>query len=204
MLRTLRVSPGFAVDIGLVRLTAEGGLDVANLIYREVIALKLASGTRASLPQIPATWLTPEGRLDTGRLLDAFLAFWKQHGEPLLATAPYHEIAPHLVLMAFLHRVCNGGGTLQREYALGKGRMDLHLCYGPDTVAIEIKVWRPRQKDPLDEGLAQIDAYLARLGLATGWLVLFDRRSRRAPIEKRMSTRKAKTPGGRQVVVVRL
>jgi hypothetical protein len=49
--------------------------------------------------------------MDTEKLLEAFLAFWKQHGEPLLKSAPYHEIAPHLVLMAFLHRVVNAGGS---------------------------------------------------------------------------------------------
>ncbi|MBA4450342.1 ATP-binding protein, partial [Cylindrospermopsis raciborskii CS-506_D] len=64
------------------------------------------------------------------KLLNAFLEFWRQHGEPLLKSAPYHEIAPHLVLMAFLHRVVNGGGTLEREYAIGSGRMDICLRYG--------------------------------------------------------------------------
>ncbi len=74
----------------------------------------------ASLPQIAPTWLTATGELDTDALLQAFLAFWRQHGEPLLGSAAYHEIAPHLVLMAFLHRVVNGGGTLEREYAIGR------------------------------------------------------------------------------------
>ncbi|MFG6099912.1 hypothetical protein SPB21_32015 [Leptothoe sp. ISB3NOV94-8A] len=64
---------------------------------------------------IAPTWLTAAGQLDTKALLDAFLAFWRQHGEPLLNSAAYHEIAPHLVLMAFLHRVVNSGGTLDRE-----------------------------------------------------------------------------------------
>jgi hypothetical protein len=54
----------FAVDLGLVRRTEQGGLDVANPIYREVIARVLASGTRDSLPQIAPTWLKPDGRLD--------------------------------------------------------------------------------------------------------------------------------------------
>ena len=89
------------------------------------LARSLASAAIASLPQILPTWLTADGKLDEARLLDAFLAFWRQHGEPLLAAAPYHEIAPHLVLMAFLHRVANGGGTIEREYAIGSGRMDL-------------------------------------------------------------------------------
>ncbi len=30
-------------------------------------------------------------------------------------------VRPHLVMMAFLHRVANGGGTLERDYAIGMG-----------------------------------------------------------------------------------
>ena len=46
--------------------------------------------------------------------MDSLLEFWRQHGEPLLKSSPYHEIPPHLVLMAFLHRVVNGSGTFIR------------------------------------------------------------------------------------------
>ena len=62
--------------------------------------------------------------------MDSFLAFWRQHGQPLLKSVAYHEIAPHIVMMAYLHRVVNGGGSLTREYAIGSDRMDLCLRYG--------------------------------------------------------------------------
>jgi hypothetical protein len=192
----------FAQDLGLLRMTAEGGLDVANPIYREIIVRSLASSAQASLPQLPATWLTPEGRLDEERLLEAFLVFWKQHGEPLLGAAPYHEVAPHLVLMAFLHRVVNGG-SIEREYAIGRGRMDLFLKHGRDTQAIEIRVWHPGRVDPLADGLKQLDGYLAKLGLASGWLVLFDRRPGLGPIAGRVETFDAVTAAGRGVRVIR-
>ncbi|WP_370623553.1 hypothetical protein [cf. Phormidesmis sp. LEGE 11477] len=58
--------------------------------------------------------------------------------------------------MAFLHRVVNGGGSLEREYALGTGRMDLCLRYGPTVLGIEIKVWREGRTDPAKAGLAQL------------------------------------------------
>jgi hypothetical protein len=192
----------FAQDLGLVRMTATGGLDVANPIYREIIVRSLSYGPQASLPQIATTWLTPEGRLDEKRLLETFLAFWKQHGEPLLGAAPYHEVAPHLVLMAFLHRVVNGG-SIEREYAIGRGRMDLCVKHGQDTLAIEIKVWHPGRVDPLAVGLEQLDGYMAKLGLEGGWLVLFDRRPGIAPIEERLATFDAVTAGGRAVRVIR-
>ncbi|WP_323379098.1 ATP-binding protein [Pyxidicoccus xibeiensis] len=193
----------FAIDLGLIRLASSGGVEVANPIYREVVVRELAFPSRAALPSIQPSWLRPDGRSDTERLRDAFLAFWRQHGEPLLATAPYHEVAPHLVLMAFLHRVVNGGGTLEREYAIGKGRMDLCLRHGQDTLAIEIKVWRDREPDPLTEGLVQLDGYLQGLGQPGGWLVLFDRRTGQPSIAERTRAEQARTPSGRPVTVIR-
>ncbi|QSQ20810.1 ATP-binding protein [Pyxidicoccus parkwayensis] len=193
----------FAVDLGLLRRNPAGTLEVANPIYREILVRSLASGTRDTLPTIQPSWLKPDGRLDTERLREAFLVFWRQHGEPLLATAPYHEIAPHLVLMAFLHRVVNGGGTIEREYAIGRGRMDLYVRYGQDTLAIEIKVWRDREPDPLTEGLTQLDGYLHGLGEKSGWLVLFDRRSGQPPISERTRAEEAQTPSGLPVTVIR-
>ncbi|MFL5349552.1 MAG: hypothetical protein ACJ8AT_32555 [Hyalangium sp.] len=193
----------FAQDLGLVRMAEAGGLEVANPLYREIVPRVLANTAFASLPQQPVTWRRADGRLDMDRLMEAFLSFWRQHGQPLLSTAPYHEVAPHLVLMAFLHRVANGGGTLEREYAIGMGRMDLCLRYGPDTLALELKVWRDGEKDPLDEGLRQLDGYLAGLGLDSGWLVIFDRRSGQPPISERTLATRSLTPAGRRVAVVR-
>ncbi|MCX4245167.1 PDDEXK family nuclease [Paraliomyxa miuraensis] len=136
-------------------------------------------------------------------MLDSFVEFWRQHGEPLLAAAPYHEIAPHLVTMAFLHRVVNGGGSIEREYAIGSGRMDLLLRYGDERVAIEIKVWRDKEADPIAKGLEQLDGYLCGLGLDRGWLVIFDRRSNAGRLAGRVRVERVESPGGRAIAVVR-
>jgi hypothetical protein len=155
----------YLIDLGLCRMAPNQGLTIANPIYREVLPRMLAGGPQDSLPHITPTWLNPDGSLNPERLREAFLQFWRQHGQPLLGSAPYHKIAPHLVLMAFLHRVVNGEGTLEREYAIGSGRMDLCLRYGAVTLRIELKVWRAGDPDLLNEGLAQLDGYLAGLGL---------------------------------------
>jgi len=193
----------FVIDLGLVRRSPDGGLVIANPIYREVLPRELAQGPQDSLPRIAPTWLDPRGEVDAARLLDAFLAFWRQHGEPLLRAAPYAEVAAQLVMMAFLHRVANGGGTLTREYAIGSGRMDLCLRYRATTLGIELKVWRQGQRDPLAEGLTQLDAYLAGLELASGWLVIFDQRQGLPPIGERSTSERMTTPNGRDVAVIR-
>ena len=193
----------YLLDLGLCRMAPGQGLTIANPIYREVLPRTLAFTPQASLPQIAPTWLNADGSLNPDRLREAFLAFWRQHGQPLLGSAPYHEIAPHLVLMAFLHRVVNGGGTLEREYAIGAGRMDLCLRYGAVVLGIELKVWRDGESDPLAEGLAQLDGYLAGLGLDSGWLVIFDRRSGQPLIRERTTSQELSSPQGRRITVVR-
>jgi type II secretory pathway predicted ATPase ExeA len=193
----------FVIDLGLCKMNPQGGLTIANPIYREVLPRVLTITPSASLPVIAPTWLTQSGELDTDALREAFLKFWLQHGEPLLGSTVYHEIAPHLVLMAFLDRVVNGGGTLEREYAIGSGRMDLCLRYGSVTLGIEIKVWRDKIKDPLSEGLEQLDSYLARIEAHDGWLLIFDRRSKAPSIEERLKTEITTTKNGRTVTVIR-
>jgi hypothetical protein len=193
----------FVLDLGLVRRMNGGGIVIANPIYREIIPTVLAYVTRAFLPQIAPAWLNADGSLNPEKLLAAFLAFWRQHGQPLLKSVHYHEIAPHIVLMAFLHRVVNGGGSLAREYAIGTRRMDVCVRYGAVTVGMELKVWRDGKPDPLQEGLAQLDEYLNGLGLDTGWLVIFDQRSGLPDISERTITEIATSPAGRTITVIR-
>jgi hypothetical protein len=184
-------------------MSPEGGLMVANPIYQEVLPRVLSQTPQASLPRIAPSWLMPDGKLEPEKLLEAFLQFWRQHGQPLLNSAPYHKIAPHLVLVAFLHRVVNGGGTLEREYAMGSDRMDLCLRYGDVTLGMKLKVWREGRPDPLKVGVEQLDRYLSGLGLTTGWLVIFDRRPRLPPIGDRTTTEQAVSPTGRAITVIR-
>jgi hypothetical protein len=77
------------------------------------------------------------------------------------------------------------------------------LRLGAVTLGIEIKVWRDRRSDPLAAGLVQLERYLARLGLESGWLVIFDRRSTALSIEERLRSDVAQTEQGRQVTVIR-
>lgn len=193
----------YVLDLGLCSRDAGGGIQIANPIYREVLPKVLATNTIASLTFLHPTWLTPDGRLDADQLLATFLDFWRQHGEPLLKSTPYPEIAPHLVLMAFLHRVVNGGGSLEREYAIGTGRMDICLRYGDVTLGIELKVWKAGRSDPLPQGLQQLDRYLAGLNLRTGWLVIFDQRPGQPPMAERTTATPVQSPEGRSIMVIR-
>jgi hypothetical protein len=198
-------------DLGLV--APDNPLRIANPIYREVIVRVLAGAVEPRvLVEEPKRFVRPDGRLDMGRLLREFASFWREHGEVLMAGLPYHEVAPQLVLMAYLQRVVNGGGYVDREYGIGRGRIDLLVRWpyageGGERAwqreALELKVRRAGEKDPIAKGLEQLDGYLARLGLEEGVLVLFDRRPEAGDPEARTRFEEAVTGSGRKVTVLR-
>jgi hypothetical protein len=200
----------YARDLGLVAPTQP--LRTANPIYHEVIARVLGDSVAENPIADPRAFVLADGRFDVARLLEEFAAFWIGNGEVLADGIIYHEVAPQLVLMAFLQRVVNGGGHIDREYGVGRGRIDLLIRWpyrdeaGKRAVqreAIELKVRHPGDSDPLAEGLAQLDGYLERLGLDAGVLVVFDRRPEAAPIAARTVFAEAVSPSGRPITVLR-
>jgi hypothetical protein len=78
------------------------------------------------------------------------------------------------MLMAFLQRVVNGGGKIEREYGLGRGALDLLLFWKQERHLIEVKLRRDTTTEP--RAVQQLARYLDRAGLEEGWLVLFDLR----------------------------
>lgn len=200
-------------DLGLVA-RGPSGLEIANPIYREVIPRALTAVAEEYLPVTRAAYIAADGGLKYDDLLDGFIDFWRRHAEHFLKRQPYAEAAAQLVFMAWLHRIVNGrapGGTptIEREYAVGSGRVDLLIRWplpggGLQQHAIELKVWRDdSQDDPLAEGLDQLGGYLARLGLDSGTLLIFDRRASAPPLPDRIARESRQHPG-RSIEIIRL
>jgi type II secretory pathway predicted ATPase ExeA len=194
----------YLIDLGLIRQTATA-LEPANGIYAEVLprALSAASQSQLHSDLIESSWKDASGIMQPLQFLTNFFAFWREHGEAMMRTVAYHEAAPTLVLMAYLQRVVNGNGRIEREYAAGAGRMDLLVVHGLVRMAVEVKVWRNARANPEQEGLLQIERYLQRLGLAEGFLVIFDQRAHPAEWEARISVNQALTASGRKITVLR-
>ncbi|NJL26736.1 MAG: ATP-binding protein [Thermoanaerobaculia bacterium] len=196
----------FVEDLGLVTAGRQG-LEIANPIYREVIPRALTGILELNLAILRPSHLDAEGRLRFDLLLEDFRAFWCEHAEAFLSRAPYSEAAAQLVFMAFLHKVVNGGGFVDREYAVGRGRIDLCVRWpwagGVDRWAVELKVWRDGDRiDPIERGLDQLTTYLERLGLETGTLIVFDARTQAPPLPNRVTVTEREQRGRRIAVLV--
>ena len=164
-------------DLGLV---ASGTpIRIANPIYAEVVPRELTWIVQEGLEQDAAWYVDSEGGLDMENLMRAFETFFRQNSEFWIQRFEYKEAGPQLLLQAFLQRIVNGGGRIEREYGLGRGRTDLLVVWPRDgkeqRFVIECKILRDGLEGTIRAGLAQIAGYMDKCGTKAGHLVIFDR-----------------------------
>ena len=176
----------YARDLGLV--AQDKPVRLANPIYAEVVPRELTWSTQETLSQNPAWYVSATGELDTAKLLAAFQDFFREHSEHWIERFQYKEAGPQLLLQAFLQRIVNSGGRIEREYGLGRGRTDLLVIWprGSRTQrhVIECKVLHKGLERTLADGVEQTAGYMDRCGAEAGHLVVFDRREGRSWEEK--------------------
>ncbi len=209
-----RASPDdveYVRDLGL--LARSGTARIANPIYREVIPRELMYAREAEIAHETEWYVKPDGALDMDGLLEGFQGFFRDHSEHWIERFPYREAGPQLLLQAFLHRIVNGGGRIEREYALGRPRTDLLIVWppvrpggaaaDPGTPArrhvVECKILRGGLEATIREGVKQTLAYMDRCRGESGHLVVFDRDESK-PWEERLY-RREESLDGRAVTV---
>ena len=196
------MGPWISDEFSLVREDPGRMLALANDIYHEIVPRELAWTVQAGLAQEQAWYVRDDGRLDVPKLLCAFQDFFRQHSEHWVQVQQYHEAGPQLLLQAFLQRVVNGGGRIDREYGLGRGRVDLFIDWpcGHQRIVLELKRLDDRNATSvLAHGLQQTCAYAERCGADEAHLLIFDIRGTRTWAER--VYRKGESHGGRTVTV---
>ena len=175
-------------DLGL--LAPDSPPRIANPIYQEVVPRELGYVLQDSLDVQPTWYVDDGGGLDMNKLLTAFATFFGEHAEHWLGhLGDYREAGPQLILQAYLQRIVNGGGRIEREYGLGRGRTDLLVLWPRQAgqpsdlwqrIVIECKVLRSSDRKSLEgtveRGVEQTLGYMKQCDAAEGHLVLFDRR----------------------------
>lgn len=125
-----------------------------------------------------AWYVRPDGRLDLPKLLAAFQQFFRENADIWAERFDYKEAGPQLLLQAFLQRIINGGGRVEREYGLGRRRTDLLIVWpagaAVQRAVLELKMRRRTLADTIQEGLAQTWDYADRCGADEAHLLIFD------------------------------
>ena len=184
-------------DLGLV--AQDRPLRIANPIYAEVVPRELTWVVQEEFEQETAWYVNADGGLDVGKLMAAFQTFFREHSEHWVARFQYQEAGPQLLLQAYLQRIVNSGGRIDREYGLGRMRTDLLIVWpqGDQTrkIVIECKILHKSLEQTIADGLKQTAEYMDRCDAEAGHLVIFDRREDRRWEDKIFHSRRASASG---------
>jgi hypothetical protein len=207
----------YVSDLGLIRI--DGQIRIANAIYREIIPRELNYSTQVTISHEPSWYIREDGLLNMKKLLSAFQDFFQEHSEHWIERFDYKEAGPQLLIQAFLQRIVNGGGRIEREYGLGRMRTDLLVIWPVkeqniddrqqvtegigyqsssisypvkiQRVVIELKILYKSMAKTIDTGLKQTWEYMDRCRADEGHLVIFDRSTKKSWKKKRFVMEKS-------------
>ncbi len=166
----------YVQDLGLIKI--DNGIRIANPIYQEMIPRGLSWETEYEFPQDP-DWYIDEGTIKVDKLLADFQKFFRMYSENWVERFEYREAGPQLLLQAFLQRVVNSSGRMEREYGLGRRWTDLLIICpnesGTTKTVIECEIMHDSLESAVQNGLEQTHAYMDRCSAEQGHLVIFDR-----------------------------
>ena len=182
----------YVIDLGLI--VRGKPLRIANAIYKEIIPRELTWARQQTLIQQSSWYMNPDNSINMEKLLIDFQQFFRENADSWIERFDYKESGPQLLLQAFLQRVVNGGGYIDREYGLGRGRTDLLITKplteqygGPfQRIVLELKILRSNIEQTIQKGLEQTSDYMDKCGgtINEGHFILFDRRPNRSWDEK--------------------
>lgn len=161
----------YVINLGLIKPNKHE-LAIANPIYQEIFPRVLTARYEQALAGRTKHYVRADGSLDIHKLLSNFADFYRENSAIWLEQFEYKESGPHLILLAFLQRIVNGGGTIHREYALGRGRVDILVTWQSQRIVIELKLFK--DKNTLPKGLEQTAKYMDTSHATEGHLVIFD------------------------------
>ena len=174
----------YVKDMGLVTKERGKPLRISNAIYREIIPRELTASTQQQLLQQPQWYQNADNSINVEKLLLDFQQFFRQNADSWIGKFDYAEAGPQLLLQAFLQRIVNGGGYIDREYGLGRKRTDLLIRkpltdgYGGPVqrIVMELKIRRDSLEKTISDGLCQTWEYMDTVGsVDEGHLIIFDR-----------------------------
>ena len=174
----------YVADMGLIKREKGQTIRIANAIYREIIPRELTWSTQEMMAQQPQWYQNPDNSINMEKLLTDFQQFFRENSDAWISKFDYAEAGPQLLLQAYLQRIVNGGGYIDREYGLGRKRTDLLIRkplsdgYGGPVqrIVLELKIKRGSLEKVIADGLRQTFEYMDAVGsVDEGHLIIFDR-----------------------------
>lgn len=166
---------------GLFAANGKNRLMIHNRIYRERIAnymivkLQIEGLNKSKYNLSPynfsGQFVRDDNSLDMALALVKFQSFMREHNS--VKNRDFLEKDGRLLFMAFMKPIINGSGYDFKEPQISdEQRLDVVITFYQYRYLAELKIWHGEVAH--QKGLAQLSAYLDKLGMKEGYLVIFN------------------------------
>jgi hypothetical protein len=178
----------YCIDLGLVTEDKNGLLRPSNKIYAEAMVRAITDEIQRVFDIELEHKIWSDGKeLFISEVLKEFQHFFrhgsdsfpKQNGD--LAAYNYDEAAFAFMLMAYLQFAFNSSAAIHRQFAQGRGAVDVVVIYHGREYIIEVKL---KENTTLPKSLKQLAGCLDIAGESEGWVVIIDRNRNKTWNEK--------------------
>ncbi|MDR1085849.1 MAG: hypothetical protein LBP22_13595 [Deltaproteobacteria bacterium] len=168
----------YCVDLWLIIKKDTQSLRLDNQIYKKVMSRVITDQIQYALDDNISKKQLINGKvIFVNDLLTSFQEFYRKNSESFpkhfknLVALKFDEATFVFMLLSYFQKAVNSGAIVHREYAEGRGLIDLVAIYRDREYLIEVKL---QENSKFDESLEQLYGYLDRAGEEAGRLVIFD------------------------------
>eukprot|EP00010_Vexillifera_abyssalis_P009416 CAMPEP_0201547642 /NCGR_PEP_ID=MMETSP0173_2-20130828/4121_1 /ASSEMBLY_ACC=CAM_ASM_000268 /TAXON_ID=218659 /ORGANISM="Vexillifera sp., Strain DIVA3 564/2" /LENGTH=208 /DNA_ID=CAMNT_0047956757 /DNA_START=112 /DNA_END=735 /DNA_ORIENTATION=- len=175
---------GYAEDLGMIKRLSEYQYEIANRLYAELFPTVLTSELliQQRLKELPdRSWFMQKDnptRYNIDALVSELGKCCRRHLESLRSSehAQFDEAFGQILFMAFLQRIVNGEGRINREVGIGNGRADLVIENKDNSqrILIQLKIGTGKDRQVNEKSLSQISQYGEREAFDELHLLVFD------------------------------
>lgn len=115
----------FAQEIGILKVDRK--IEISNGRYKEIIPRSLFAPIEHIIGLAEADCMSDDGSVDTVKMIRSFQSFFRNHIDRLVRLIDYGQAGYTIVFQALLQKLADYGGRIDRDYALGLGRVVLRF-----------------------------------------------------------------------------
>lgn len=167
----------YIYDLGLIQVL-DNKITIANNIYNEIIPRSLIYSTQLLIKYDLASFLEDNGGLDFTKILMSFQLFYNKYFKAWVERFNYKEAGAFLFLQAFLNRIIDGGGKIERIYGLARRHFTLIITWpyaeGEQRIIIELYYFRASIKSMVKENIGDFLKRMTDLEIHDGHFIIFN------------------------------
>ncbi|MBN1696526.1 MAG: ATP-binding protein [Spirochaetales bacterium] len=168
----------YLYDLGLITISSSQ-IGIANEIYKEIIPRSLIYSTQLLIRYDLDLFSEEDGMLNMRKIIKSFQNFYNKYFRRWAERFSYQQAGAFLFFQAFLQRIIDGGGKIQREYGIGRKFTTLTISWpyrqSIQKNLIDLHFFKPPLKEQMRKSVEELTVQMKERKISDGYVIIFSK-----------------------------